>query len=204
MDDLYRREPHLGPGATGALEIPDEGIVCPFTTPLAFATEAVANGVDLRLDTRVEGVRPAPPDDGPVVGGDGSARGPVHELVTTGGVVRARWVVNAAGLYADELDRQMGHGGFSVTPRGGSWWCRTGPPFRPILLPVPTATQGGASRHFVSERPARPTPRTWSDKPTPRSPPSGCPVFGQGAGSSHLLSIGDVHLRRFSGGHRAR
>ena len=31
-----------GPGAEGALEIPGEGIVCPFTTTLAFATEAVA------------------------------------------------------------------------------------------------------------------------------------------------------------------
>lgn len=146
VDDLYLREPHLGPGATGALEIPDEGIVCPFTTPLAFATEAVANGVDLRLDTRVEGVRPAPPDDGPVVGGDGSARGPVHELVTTGGVVRARWVVNAAGLYADELDRQMGHGGFSVTPRRGQLVVfdkLARPLLDHILLPVPTATTKG-------------------------------------------------------------
>ncbi len=40
-DDLYRREPHLGPGALAALEIPDESIVCPWTTPLAYATEAV-------------------------------------------------------------------------------------------------------------------------------------------------------------------
>ena len=35
QDELYRREPALAPGATGALEIPDEGIVCPFTTTLA-------------------------------------------------------------------------------------------------------------------------------------------------------------------------
>src|SRR5262249_13662199 len=41
-DELYEREPELGPGARGALEIPDEGIVCPFTTTLAYATEAGA------------------------------------------------------------------------------------------------------------------------------------------------------------------
>ena len=39
VEELYRREPHLGPGAYGALEVPGEGIVCPFTAPLAFATE---------------------------------------------------------------------------------------------------------------------------------------------------------------------
>ena len=46
--ELYRREPHLGPGARGALEIPDERIICPFTTPLAYATEAVLGGCELR------------------------------------------------------------------------------------------------------------------------------------------------------------
>jgi len=28
-DELYRREPHLGPGALRALEVPDESLVCP-------------------------------------------------------------------------------------------------------------------------------------------------------------------------------
>src|SRR5689334_22264 len=44
VEELYAREPNLGPGAQGAVEIPDEGIVCPFTATLAFATEAVASG----------------------------------------------------------------------------------------------------------------------------------------------------------------
>ncbi len=42
---LYEREPHLGPGALAALEIPDESIICPWTPPLAYATEAVRAGV---------------------------------------------------------------------------------------------------------------------------------------------------------------
>ncbi len=55
--ELYQREPHLGPGALGALEVPDESIICPWTTTLAFATQAVRAGVDLLLGTRVDGVR---------------------------------------------------------------------------------------------------------------------------------------------------
>ncbi len=45
--------PIWDPGALGALEIPDESIICPWTTPLAFATEAVRAGVRLELRTRV-------------------------------------------------------------------------------------------------------------------------------------------------------
>jgi glycerol-3-phosphate dehydrogenase len=130
-EELYRREPHLGPGALGALEIPGEGILCPFTTPLALATEAVANGVELRLDTRVERVRPAPG---------------AHELATGAGPVHTRWLVNAAGLHADELDRQLGHGGFTVTPRRGQLIVfdkLARPLLGHILLPVPTPTTKG-------------------------------------------------------------
>src|SRR5216684_3956197 len=54
--DLYQAEPRLGPGARGAIEIPGESIICPWTPPLAYATEALHEGVRLRLRTRVTGV----------------------------------------------------------------------------------------------------------------------------------------------------
>ena len=95
--ELHAREPHLGPGALGALEIPDESIICPWTTPLAFATEAVRAGVRLLLDTRVTGVRRRRPD------------GAGHEVVTDrAGTLRCRWLVNAAGLYSDQVDAMLG------------------------------------------------------------------------------------------------
>ena len=58
-EELYRAEPHLGPGALGALQVPDEGIICPFTTPLAFATQAVVNGVELALSSSVRRITTA-------------------------------------------------------------------------------------------------------------------------------------------------
>jgi glycerol-3-phosphate dehydrogenase len=132
VEELYRREPHLGPGAHGALEVPGEGIVCPFTAPLAFATEAVANGVELRVRSPVRGASRL---------ADGT-----HELATPAGPVRARWVVNAAGLRSDELDRWFGHAGFTVTPRRGELIVfdkLARPLLRHILLPVPTAKTKG-------------------------------------------------------------
>jgi glycerol-3-phosphate dehydrogenase len=105
VEELYRREPHLGPGAHGAIEVPREGLVCPFTTPLAFATEAVLAGCDLRRGTPVESVSRL---------GDGGFR-----LGVPGGELTAGVLVNAAGLRSDEVDRMAGHDGFTVTPRRG-------------------------------------------------------------------------------------
>jgi glycerol-3-phosphate dehydrogenase len=131
VDELYRREPHLGPGAHGALEIPDEGIVCPFTTPLAYATEAVLGGCDLRLNTRLTGTR---------------RYGAGFLLQTTSGELRTRFLVNAAGLYSDEVDRLLGHERFTVTPRRGELIVfdkLARPLLNHIVLAVPTRTTKG-------------------------------------------------------------
>jgi glycerol-3-phosphate dehydrogenase len=104
-DELRRREPHLDPAARAALEVPDEGIVCPFTSTLAFATEAVLAGCELWRKTPVTGVEPLPE-------GGFRVRTPQRELTT-------RVVVNAAGLRSDEIDRMLGHDRFTVTPRRG-------------------------------------------------------------------------------------
>ncbi|MFF7200239.1 FAD-dependent oxidoreductase [Streptomyces sp. NPDC008141] len=129
-DEVRRREPHLGPGALGALDVPGESIICPWTTTLAYATQAVRGGVDLHLNCRVQSITGATH----------------HELSTSRGLLRTRFLVNAAGLHADELDRQLGHDTFTVTPRRGQLivfdkFAR--PLVRHILLPVPTALGKG-------------------------------------------------------------
>jgi glycerol-3-phosphate dehydrogenase len=132
LDELYRREPHLGPGALGALEVPDEHIVCPFTPPLAFATQAVLAGADLRRSERVTRL-------------ERSASG-VWLFETSRGRLAAGWVVNAAGLHSDDVHRMAGRDGFTITPRRGElivYDKLSRPLIRHILLPVPTATTKG-------------------------------------------------------------
>ena len=129
--ELYNREPHLGPGALGALHVPGESIICPWTTTLAYATQAVRHGVDLHLNSPVE---QADREEG------------IHHLRTPRGTLRARHLVNAAGLHADTLDRRLGHHDFTVTPRRGQLivydkFARN--LVRHILLPVPTALGKG-------------------------------------------------------------
>jgi glycerol-3-phosphate dehydrogenase len=129
--ELYRLEPHLGPGALGGLRIPDESLICPFTTPLAFATQALINGAALHLGAAVQAVR---------------LTGDATELDTGGATVHARYVVNAAGLYADAVDRLFGHAAFTVTPRRGELIVfdkLARPLVNQILLPVPTKVSKG-------------------------------------------------------------
>ncbi|MFI0986018.1 FAD-dependent oxidoreductase [Streptomyces exfoliatus] len=123
--ELRVREPHLGPGARAALEVPGEAVICPWTTTLAYATQAVRSGVDLHLNCRVEKVRP----------GD-----PYHRLLTRRGELRTRHLVNACGLHADAFDALLGREDFTVTPRRGQLlvfdkFARD--LVRHILLPVP-------------------------------------------------------------------
>lgn len=131
VEELYAREPNLGPGAQGALEIPGEGIVCPFTATLAFATEALASGCALALNAGVSGVRPA---------------GGGHQVDTGRGSVRAEFVVNAAGLRSDEVDAMFGHSDFRVTPRRGELIVfdkLARGLVNHVLLPVPTEKTKG-------------------------------------------------------------
>jgi glycerol-3-phosphate dehydrogenase len=131
LDELYAREPNIGSGAEGALEIPGEGIACPFTTTLAFATEALAAGCELALNAAVTGVR---------------ASGGGHEIDTARGPVRAQHLVNAAGLRSDEVDGMLGHSEFRVKPRRGELIVfdkLARGLLNHVLLPVPTEKTKG-------------------------------------------------------------
>jgi glycerol-3-phosphate dehydrogenase len=103
--EVRELEPHLGPGVTGGMIVPDEHIIDPWTTPLAFAHDALANGATIETSFDVEGV-----DVGPEI---------TELRATDGRIRRARFVVNAAGLQGDRLHRAFGLDGFTIRPRRG-------------------------------------------------------------------------------------
>ncbi len=130
-DAVYAALPHLGEGAVGGLTVPDESITCTWTVNLALASDAVNRGAALRTGCRVEGVD---------VGAEFTT------LDTTGGRIRTRWVVNAAGLGADLVDGWFGYSRFTVTPRRGElivYDKLARPLVDKIVLPVPTAVGKG-------------------------------------------------------------
>ena len=81
-------EPNLSEEVEGALLAHTSGIVCPFELTLGLAESAAKNGVEFSFDTQVTGLEPG--EEGWVV----------H---TSRGDYAARAVVNAAGVFADEV-----------------------------------------------------------------------------------------------------
>lgn len=130
--EVYNLEPHLGPGAVAGLVVPGEGIIDPFSMPLALAYDARLNGADFLFDHQVTAV---------TADGDGG-----HVVATSSGTVTAKWIVNAAGLHSDDIDRMLGHDTFTVTPRRGQLivFDKVARPLvRHVLLPVPSKKTKG-------------------------------------------------------------
>ena len=123
------------PGLSGrlvaALEVAGEHIIDPWTAPLAYLTQAVA------LGARV--LRGAELIAGRFEGG--------WQLATSLGEVRAAAVVNAAGLYGDEVDCRLGFTpDFEIRPRKGQFVVLDKAAYAHvprIVLPVPTEITKG-------------------------------------------------------------
>lgn len=105
-EEIHRMEPNLTDEVAGILYAPTAGIVCPFGLNIALAENACANGVEFRFDTEVREVRR-------IEGG--------WELVTSQGTFQTRYVVNAAGVYADEFHNMVSDRKLHITPRRGDY-----------------------------------------------------------------------------------
>ncbi|HUX21057.1 MAG TPA: NAD(P)/FAD-dependent oxidoreductase [Spirochaetia bacterium] len=101
-------EPKLNPDVVGGLHAPSGGIVEPYRFVFSLVESAIKNGVTLRTEFEVVSAELSQGQNGPYT--LRSAQG--HE-------VGAQWVVNAAGLYADEISRLLGAEDFTIVPRKG-------------------------------------------------------------------------------------
>ncbi|NLG24640.1 MAG: NAD(P)/FAD-dependent oxidoreductase [Clostridiales bacterium] len=99
-------EPALNPDVTLALHAPTAGITGPFQLAIACAENARDNGVKWLLGCPVTSIE----------------RGGDALLVAAGDrTVRARYLVNAAGLFSDDVARLLGDDSFEVRPRKGEY-----------------------------------------------------------------------------------
>jgi glycerol-3-phosphate dehydrogenase len=130
--ELREREPHLGPGALAGLVVPGEHIIDPWSTPIAFATEAAANDCSLVMNFALAAVE-VTADHTRLVAKDG------RQVIT-------KFVVNASGLGGDHVHELFGFEGFRITPRRGElivYDKLARPLVQRALLPVPTAHTKG-------------------------------------------------------------
>ncbi|WP_455382362.1 FAD-dependent oxidoreductase, partial [Salinispira pacifica] len=132
---LFALEPKLNPEVVGGLYAPTGGIVDPYRLVFSLVESAVKNGVVLKTGFEVVEAFPEGAD-------------PVSYRIesTSGETLRADWVVNAAGLYADEVSRIFGAEDFRIVPRKGEEVLlergAAGHTDR-IIFPVPSARSKG-------------------------------------------------------------
>ncbi len=106
-DRLRSLEPSLGEGVSCALYAPSSAICCPYELCIAAIGNAMDNGAELRLGFTVTKIEES---DGcyTVSSADGEQ-------------LRARFVINAAGVFSDEIAAMIGDESFSVRPRRGEY-----------------------------------------------------------------------------------
>ncbi len=105
-DEARALEPNLSKKITCALHAPTGSIVCPYELTFAAIGNAMDNGAELFLDSEVSSVK--------------EASG--HYVVKAGKqTIEARYVINAAGVYADAIAAMVGDTSFTIRPRRGEY-----------------------------------------------------------------------------------
>ena len=129
---LDANEPNLGPEVKAALLVPSAGIISPYRFVYALVENALKNGAELKTSCRVTGVTRI-------------EKGGFY--VEAGGqVYETRFVVNAAGLRADEISALAGAPTFRITPRKGEEYLldrKREHIANRIIFPLPSKTSKG-------------------------------------------------------------
>jgi len=136
-EEMRRREPSVHPDTSGALYCPTGGLCDPWAATIAAAENAVANGVELLLNTAfLDFIWDAEP----------AARRRIVGVKTTGGDFYGRRVINAAGVHADEVMHKAGVGAdFKIKARRGEYFVLDSAHVRinSVLFPVPGKVSKG-------------------------------------------------------------
>lgn len=105
-EEVTAMEPNITDNVYAALYAPTGGIVCPFGLNIALAENAYRNGVEFRFYTEVQDIKKIQ---------DGFA------LYTNQGMLETKYVVNAAGVYADKIHNMVSEKKLHIVPRAGEY-----------------------------------------------------------------------------------
>lgn len=106
-DEVRAMEPNVTDEVVAALYAPTGGIVCPFGLTIALAENACDNGVEFKFLTEVTDITK-------IEGG--------YELAVKGkDPITTRFVVNAAGVYADVFHNMVSDDKIEIVPRKGDY-----------------------------------------------------------------------------------
>ena len=105
-EEILSLEPNIGAGVTVALHAPTGAIICPYELCMAAVGNAMDNGVSLKLDFDVKKIEKL--DTG-------------YRITSKNDTVEAKFVINCAGVFSDEIAKLAGDDSFTVNPRRGEY-----------------------------------------------------------------------------------
>ncbi|SCH05838.1 MULTISPECIES: NAD(P)/FAD-dependent oxidoreductase [unclassified Romboutsia] len=105
-EEVISIEPNINKNVVGALLCESAGIVCPFNLNIALMENAINNGVELKLQSEVLDIKKE--DD-------------IFNIKTSQGIIKSKYVINAAGVYADKINNMIGGNEYYIIPRKGEY-----------------------------------------------------------------------------------
>jgi len=133
--ELKKREPHVQ--GRLALYAPEGGITDPHKYVIALAENAAMNGVKFCFNTEVTGIEKK----------DGG-----YQIKTSCGVFQSKFVVNCAGLHADEIANMVGFRKYKVNPCRGEYFVldkKASQLINGMIYPMPPEKTGGIGVHLT-------------------------------------------------------
>lgn len=107
-EEALALEPNLSDQVIEVLDLPSTGIVSPWEVTIAAMEDAVNNGVELFLNNKVIKI---------------DKKDGYFDVTTPHGVYQSRFIINAAGVYSDEIYRLVSdHVDYQITPRRGEYY----------------------------------------------------------------------------------
>lgn len=100
-------EPNINKTVTKALYSPGAGVIDPWELCIAMSQVAVANGVDIKLNSEVIGI---------------SKENDTFKIQTNNDIYEAKYVINAAGINSDTVHNMVCEKEFEITPSKGQYF----------------------------------------------------------------------------------
>jgi glycerol-3-phosphate dehydrogenase len=105
-DKLHQIEPYLNSAVTVALYAKSVGVTSPYELTIALTENAITNGVELKLSSEVKSIEKL------------KEKFIVH---TNEEQLEARYIINSAGLYSDNVASMVGINDFKIMPKRGQY-----------------------------------------------------------------------------------
>ena len=105
-EEVHQLEPNIKGKPLGGLWMTTMGLVEPFQVCYALAENAIANGVEFKLNTRVLDIETSDQE--------------ATKIITNNSIITCETVINCAGVFADDIAEMVNDKFYTIHPRRGA------------------------------------------------------------------------------------